>query len=136
MAEDGVGTVGEDGRHPVSLARELGVADREHTLVDAVQAPDGHAVLNRIATQPDLEELPYRNYAVLLLGQRRDQPVDHRTRLRFGAIVAPFLSWFGDIVVKSPERTDFHPAERTDFTPSGGPISPRLGRAPPWGTCR
>ena len=52
VAEHRIGAVGEDGRHSVALSAEVPMADGVHAPVDAMEAPDVHAVLDGAPTQP------------------------------------------------------------------------------------
>ncbi len=68
VAEDRVGAAGEDRRHPPSLHREPPMANGEDAAVDTVQPPGGDAFGDGLATEPERDELPERNDAVLLGG--------------------------------------------------------------------
>ena len=117
-----LGTVGEDGCHPVSAGRQLAVADGVDPVVDAVQAADGHAVLDGIAAQPKLEQLPERDYAVLPIRQGSDLPI----YLRFAAIFAAFRGRRG---VKSLGGPEFTPSWARGTMGNAMPLTLVLGPA-------
>ena len=51
------------------------MADGEHARVNSVKPANGDAVANRGCAQPDLEQLPQRDDAVLHGGTRRYEPI-------------------------------------------------------------
>ena len=106
VAEDRVGSVGEDRGHSVALARELSAADRVDPAVDAVQAAGLRSVADVVVGQPERDQLPGCDHPVLLVRQLGDQPVDHGIRTTFWAIVAGFVV---RIEVKSLWRPRIHP---------------------------
>ena len=65
MADYRLGSVREDGRHAVPAGGELAVADRVDPVVNAVQAADAGAVLDGVAAQPQVKQLPKCDYPML-----------------------------------------------------------------------
>jgi hypothetical protein len=55
--------------HPPPVGAEDRMADRVHAGVDPVQSTRLESAVDRVASEPELEQLPARDRAVLLLGQ-------------------------------------------------------------------
>jgi len=76
MAEDGIGSAGEDGRHPATVGRQPGVADGVDRAVEAVKATGGAALAHRTVAETQRLELRGGNDAVLGARQLRDLGID------------------------------------------------------------
>jgi hypothetical protein len=44
--------------------------------MDSMKAPDANSMVDRVAAQPDVKQLPPSDHAVLPRRQLRDQPID------------------------------------------------------------
>jgi hypothetical protein len=75
MADHRVGADGQRRGEKASAVRQRRVADREDAAMDAKQAPDAHAMLDRLARHPEAEQLPQRHQAVLPPCDRGDRLV-------------------------------------------------------------
>src|SRR5205085_3366734 len=74
MTEDRVRTGGQHRRHPPALDREPRVADRIHAAVQQVEMAASDQPVDLVSREPELEQLPAGDHAVLSLGQRREPP--------------------------------------------------------------
>ena len=72
MAHDGLVAVRQDDAQHVPLAPQLGMAEGVDPTPNRHQPPVGQAVVDRIATKAELEELPSRQHSVLTARQRMD----------------------------------------------------------------
>jgi hypothetical protein len=66
---------GEHRGHPAPGAREDGVADRVHPVMQSMQPAGADAVRDRVVVEPKAVELPAGDDAVLAVGERRDRAI-------------------------------------------------------------
>ena len=106
VAERGALAAGEHGGHSPSRSVEPRVADRVNPAVDDVEAPGGHAVVDRAGPEAEVPQLGAGDHAMLDVREVRDLPVDGGLRA--------FTSYIG---VKAPNPPD-PPRGRASRRPS------------------
>jgi hypothetical protein len=84
VAEDGVLSAGEHGRHPVALTADLRMADGVDAAVERVQPAGTHAAVDRMAAAVEFSQLAPRDDAVLVGGKHRDRRIQAK-RVDFAA---------------------------------------------------
>ena len=81
MAQHRVGTRGEHGGQPASVAVQEAMAHGVHAAVDRMQRATRKAVLNRAASEPEICQLGSRDHPMLRTGKFGDQSVASSVQL-------------------------------------------------------
>jgi hypothetical protein len=76
VAQHGALAAGQNSSNEIALLGEFSSADGVHAHMDAEQPPGLEPVINRVATEPELQELPPGDHPVL--------PSDHRVNTSSG----------------------------------------------------
>jgi hypothetical protein len=82
MAEHGVRARCEYGRDPMPFPRQASMAYCEDAVVQRMKPSEHKPVVDFMAGDAGIEELPPRSDPMLAIGERRDHPID-ATRLGF-----------------------------------------------------
>lgn len=75
MTQQCAPTAGKDSRHPAAAIGQLGMANRVHRRVEAVQAPRDHAMADGASAEAELGKLATSHDSMLASRQRRDDAV-------------------------------------------------------------
>jgi hypothetical protein len=76
VAEDGSVPTGEDSGHPPSALAQPCVPYGVDAVVHKVQSADAQAIVDRVGAQAEVHQLPMRDHAVLVAGERRDRALE------------------------------------------------------------
>src|SRR4051812_26579553 len=84
MAEDGTVAAGQYGGKPASLATDARVTNGVDAAVHPMQPPSRDPAIDRVLAQPDFDQLPSTDDAVLSAGERGDSSLK-RSRVKLPA---------------------------------------------------